>query len=71
VLLDIGMPGMDGFDVARGLRQDPNLAHTRIVALTGWAQDADRRQTRNRGFAHHLIKPVGLEELHRVLGRSS
>jgi PAS domain S-box-containing protein len=71
VLLDIGMPGMDGFEVARGLRQDPNLTATRIVALTGWAQDADRRQTRNRGFSHHLIKPVGLEELHRVLGRSS
>ncbi len=67
VLLDLGMPGMDGYEVARRLRQDERLAGTRIVALTGWGQDADRRQTRNRGFSHHLTKPVSMEDLHRIL----
>ena len=67
VLLDLGMPGMDGYEVARRLRQEERFAGLRIVALTGWGQDADRRQTRNRGFSHHLTKPVGLEELHAIL----
>ena len=67
VLLDIGMPGMDGYEVARRLRQEGRFAATRIIALTGWGQDADRRQTRNRGFSHHLTKPVSLEDLHRIL----
>jgi PAS domain S-box-containing protein len=67
VLLDIGMPGMDGYEVARRLRQEERFASLLIVALTGWGQDADRRQSRNRGFSHHLTKPVSLEDLHRVL----
>jgi signal transduction histidine kinase len=67
VLLDIGMPGMDGYEVARRLRQDERFASLRIVALTGWGQDSDRRQTRNRGFTHHLTKPVSLEDLHKIL----
>ncbi|MFC5548892.1 PAS domain S-box protein [Massilia aerilata] len=67
VLLDIGMPVMDGYEVARRLRQDERFAGMRIIALTGWGQDADRRQTRNRGFTHHLTKPVSLEELHGIL----
>ena len=67
VLLDIGMPGMDGYEVARRLRQDERFTGVRIAALTGWGQDADRRQTRNRGFSYHLTKPVSIEELHRIL----
>jgi CheY-like chemotaxis protein len=67
VLLDIGMPGMDGYEVARRLRQDERFANMRIVALTGWGQDSDRRQTRNRGFTHHLTKPVSLEDLYKIL----
>jgi CheY-like chemotaxis protein len=67
VMLDIGMPGMDGYEVARRLRQDERFASMRIIALTGWGQDADRRQTRNRGFSHHLTKPVSLEELYKIL----
>jgi CheY-like chemotaxis protein len=67
VLLDIGMPGMDGWEVARRLRQDERFAGLRIIALTGWGQDADRRQTRNRGFSHHLTKPVSLEDLQELL----
>jgi PAS domain S-box-containing protein len=67
VMLDIGMPGMDGYEVARRLRQDERFANMRIVALTGWGQDSDRRQTRNRGFTHHLTKPVSLEDLYKIL----
>lgn len=67
VLLDLGMPGMDGYEVARRLRQDERFAGVRIAALTGWGQDADRRQTHTRGFSHHLTKPVSLEELHQIL----
>jgi PAS domain S-box-containing protein len=67
VLLDIGMPGMDGFEVARRLRQDERFAALRIVALTGWGKDTDRRQTHNRGFSHHLTKPVSIEDLQQVL----
>jgi CheY-like chemotaxis protein len=67
VLLDIGMPGMDGFEVARRLRQDGRFAALRIVALTGWGKDTDRRQTHNRGFSHHLTKPVSIEDLQQVL----
>jgi PAS domain S-box-containing protein len=67
VLLDIGMPGMDGYEVARRLRQDTRFASLRIVALTGWGQEADRRQTRNRGFTHHLTKPVSVEDLYEIL----
>ena len=67
VLLDIGMPGMDGFEVARRLRQDERFAKLRIVALTGWGKDTDRRQTHNRGFSDHLTKPVSIEDLQQVL----
>jgi CheY-like chemotaxis protein len=58
VLLDLGMPGMDGLEVARRLRADPSRAGLRIVALTGWGQESDRRRTREAGFDHHLTKPV-------------
>jgi PAS domain S-box-containing protein len=62
VLLDLGMPEMDGFDVARAMRAD-GWRHLRIVALTGWGQQADRARTRDAGFDHHLTKPVDLEAL--------
>lgn len=57
VLLDLGMPGMDGYEVARRLRQD-NRHWPVLVALTGWGQEDDRRRTRLTGFDHHLVKPV-------------
>jgi signal transduction histidine kinase len=63
VLLDLGMPGMDGFEVARTLRADPRRAGLRILALTGWGQDSDRRRTREAGFDHHLTKPVDFDAL--------
>lgn len=67
VLLDLGMPGMNGFEVARGLRQDSSSAAIFIVAVTGWGADSDRRRTREAGFDEHLVKPVDAIRLQRVL----
>ncbi|WP_413672229.1 GAF domain-containing protein [Massilia cellulosiltytica] len=67
VLLDLGMPEMDGFDVARAIRAEGH-AHVRIVALTGWGQQADRARTRAAGFDHHMTKPVDLAALAAWLG---
>ena len=58
VFLDIGMPGMDGYEVARRLRRQPGLESVRLAALTGWGQQEDRRRTAEAGFDHHLVKPV-------------
>jgi CheY-like chemotaxis protein len=57
VFLDIGMPGMDGYEVARRLRQTPGLGNVMLAALTGWGQQEDRRRTGEAGFDHHLVKP--------------
>jgi CheY-like chemotaxis protein len=58
VLLDIGLPGLNGFDVCRQLRLRPWAASLTIVALTGWGQAADRRRSEDAGFDKHLVKPV-------------
>jgi CheY-like chemotaxis protein/two-component sensor histidine kinase len=63
VLLDIGLPTMDGHEVCRRLRAQPRGANMRVVALTGWGQDADRRRSREAGFDGHLAKPVVYEDL--------
>jgi signal transduction histidine kinase len=67
VLLDIGMPGMDGYELARRLRQEPNLEQLLVVALTGYGQDEDRRQSCEAGIDHHLVKPVDVDALQAVL----
>jgi CheY-like chemotaxis protein len=67
VLLDLGMPGMDGFEVARQLRADQSLDGLRLIALTGWGQEADRERTSAGGFDHHLIKPVDINVLQTLL----
>ncbi len=58
VFLDLGMPKMDGYEVARRLRRQPDLEHIRLAALTGWGQQEDRRRTAEAGFDHHFVKPV-------------
>jgi PAS domain S-box-containing protein len=68
VLLDLGMPDMDGFEVARRIRADAACSGVRIVALTGWGQERDRERTRGAGFDFHLTKPVDLAVLHAWLG---
>jgi CheY-like chemotaxis protein len=67
VLLDIGMPGMDGHEVARRIRERPEHRGVTLIALTGWGQDADRRRSRMAGFDHHLIKPADLDALRSLL----
>jgi len=67
VLLDIGLPGMDGNEVARRLRAMPEGAGVTLVALSGWGQDDDRARSRAAGIEHHLVKPADLDVLQRLL----
>jgi two-component system, chemotaxis family, sensor kinase Cph1 len=65
--LDIGLPGMDGHELARRMRADPALRHTKLVALTGWGTEEDKQRSREAGFDEHLIKPVDLAKIRGVL----
>lgn len=67
VLLDIGLPLMDGYEVARRLRVDPVTRDALLVAVTGYGQERDRQLARDAGFDHHLVKPVDPERLQEVL----
>jgi CheY-like chemotaxis protein/two-component sensor histidine kinase len=69
ILLDIGMPRLDGYATAQQLRQKPWASGTRLFALTGWGQDEDKRRAREAGFDHHLVKPVDPEMLNRALAQ--
>jgi signal transduction histidine kinase len=71
VLLDVGLPGMDGFEVARRMRSTPGLTHTLLVALTGYGSEAYRKRGQEAGFHHHLVKPVNLLALQRLLADST
>jgi CheY-like chemotaxis protein/two-component sensor histidine kinase len=66
-LLDVGMPVMDGHEAARRLRGDPELSGMLLVALTGWGRPEDQAQSREAGFDLHLVKPVEVEKLVRLL----
>lgn len=65
--LDIGMPGMNGYDLARHLRQSPETANAILVAVTGWGQDKDRQLSKSAGFNHHLVKPVELSQVMEII----
>jgi len=67
ILLDINMPGMDGYAVCRALREQPLFDDTVIIAQTGWGQTQDRASTGKSGFDHHLTKPVNMDRLEQVL----
>jgi CheY-like chemotaxis protein len=67
ILLDIGMPCMNGYDVCRAIRRQPWAEHTPIVAITGWGQEDDRRRAIDAGFTHHITKPVNLAQLERLI----
>ncbi|MFA9219372.1 MAG: response regulator, partial [Sphingomonadaceae bacterium] len=69
VLLDIGLPGLTGLEVARRLRQMPAQKDLVLVALTGYGQESDRARTREAGFDHHLVKPANFDALLAILGR--
>jgi len=67
VLLDIGMPGMDGHEVARRLRSLPGAEDVTLIALTGWGQAEDRHRSRSAGFDHHIVKPADIHALQSLL----
>ncbi|HEX7027756.1 MAG TPA: ATP-binding protein, partial [Gammaproteobacteria bacterium] len=67
VLLDIGLPGMNGYEVARRIRRAPWSSRMTLIALTGWGQEEDRRQSEEAGFDHHLVKPVEAPALSGLL----
>jgi signal transduction histidine kinase/ActR/RegA family two-component response regulator len=67
VLLDIGMPGMDGHEVARRIRQRPESRDVTLIALTGWGQEEDRDRSQLAGFDYHLIKPADIDALQKLL----
>lgn len=69
VLLDIGLPRMSGYDVARRIRAGDARAGVVLVAVTGWGQEEDRRRSQEAGFDHHLVKPVDPASLARILAR--
>lgn len=67
VLLDLGLPRMHGYEVARKLRERPWARSTRIIAVTGWGQESDRTQSMLAGIHHHLVKPLVPSVLERIL----
>jgi CheY-like chemotaxis protein len=69
VLLDLGLPGMDGYEVARRLRQEAACHDSVVIAVTGHGRPQDRQQSRMAGIDHHLLKPVDLEVLQALTSR--
>jgi len=67
-LLDIGLPGMDGYELARRLRKTLNPKNTMLIALTGYGQDGDIHRSMQAGFDHHLVKPADIRSLHALIG---
>jgi CheY-like chemotaxis protein len=66
-ILDLGLPDLSGYDVARLLRQDTVTRRVALIALTGWGQDEHKQRAREAGFDHHLTKPVDLDQLASVM----
>jgi signal transduction histidine kinase/CheY-like chemotaxis protein len=67
IVMDIGMPGMDGYEVARRIRATPAHNEVLLIALTGWGQEHDQHRARAAGFDHHLLKPLDVSKLREVL----
>ena len=67
VFLDIGLPGMDGYEIAERLREIPQASRIVLVAITGYGQHEDRRRSREAGIDHHLVKPVAPDTLLKLL----
>src|SRR5262249_22306193 len=69
ILMDIGMPKLNGYDAARRIRQQPWSQGMVLVALTGWGQDEDKRRAAEAGFDHHFTKPLNLTDLEKLLAQ--
>jgi CheY-like chemotaxis protein len=67
ILLDIGLPGMSGYDVARSVRQDALIGTVRLIAVSGYGRAEDRERARTAGFDEHLVKPVDFSALHDAI----
>src|SRR5580698_10367533 len=67
VILDIGLPGMNGFEVARELRARESTRHVLMIALTGYGDASDKRQAHEAGFDHHLVKPVSFTTIENMI----
>ena len=70
LLLDIGLPDMDGYELARQIRAMPDTAGAMLVALTGYGQGRDRREAESAGFDHHLVKPASMEQIEDILAQA-
>ncbi|MDP1861731.1 MAG: ATP-binding protein [Gemmatimonadaceae bacterium] len=70
-IMDVGLPGFDGYEVVQRLRQQPVLRHTLLVAITGYGQEKDRLRSLAAGFDHHLVKPVNFDSLQEILALAS
>jgi CheY-like chemotaxis protein len=68
ILLDIGMPKLNGYEACRRIRKEPWGKGILIAAVTGWGQEEDKRRSEKAGFDHHLIKPVGPTAIEKLLG---
>jgi len=71
ILLDLGMPKLNGYDVCRRIREEAWGSSMVIIALTGWGQAEDRQRTKEAGFDHHLVKPVDVAKLQELLGEAA
>jgi CheY-like chemotaxis protein len=71
VLLDIGLPGLNGFEIAKRIRQQPALQNVVLVAMTGYGQESDRQRSREAGFDHHLVKPGDFGQVLQILATAA
>jgi CheY-like chemotaxis protein len=71
VLMDIGLPGLTGYEVAERMRQEPSLSNVVLVALTGYGRETDRQRSKKAGFDHHLVKPADFREVEAIVARAA
>jgi CheY-like chemotaxis protein len=71
ILLDIGLPLWDGYEVARRIRQEPRLRDTVLVAITGYEREGDRQRSQQAGFDHHLVKPADFRKVREILAAAA
>ena len=69
ILMDLSLPGMSGYELCKLLKKEPSLSETLFVAQTGWNEPGHRRQSEEAGFVHHLVKPVDMVRLERILAK--
>jgi CheY-like chemotaxis protein len=67
IILDIGLPGLDGYEVATRIRKSPVIKHAKLIAISGYGQEQDRMRAKEAGFDHHLVKPVQFDALCALL----